>query len=155
MSYSNEIVEAVKTFFNEDDWHYEFDEENGIFSGGINIKSKLASVNFFLRVKEEDLINSTQIQIKAEESVRNNVGEYLTRVNYGLIFGCFEMDYQDGEIQYRMSASLAELQADCKKTMCVLLGLPCKMFERYGDGLLAVMFGMETPEEALANVRKK
>lgn len=30
-NYSNEIANVVKQFLTDDDWHYSFDEERGIF----------------------------------------------------------------------------------------------------------------------------
>ncbi|MCL4505190.1 MAG: YbjN domain-containing protein [Chloroflexi bacterium] len=36
---------------------------------------------------------------------RQVVAEYLTRVNYGLLLGNFEMDFEDGEVRCRTSAS--------------------------------------------------
>lgn len=34
--------------------------------------------------------------------------EFLTRANYGLVFGNFEMDMHDGEIRYKPSFRAAE-----------------------------------------------
>ena len=42
---------------------------------------------------------------KAPEARRAAVAEFITRVNYGMVLGNFEMDYSDGEIRYKTSAS--------------------------------------------------
>ena len=34
-NYSNEIANVVKQFLTDDDWHYSFDEERGIFDFGL------------------------------------------------------------------------------------------------------------------------
>ena len=41
--------------------------------------------------------------VKAPEEVRAAVAEYITRANYGLRIGNFEMDYTDGEVRYKSS----------------------------------------------------
>ncbi|MGL4597122.1 MAG: hypothetical protein ACRCYO_06330 [Bacteroidia bacterium] len=32
---------------------------------------------------------------------RNNIAEFITRVNYGSAFGSWEMDYKDGELRFK------------------------------------------------------
>ena len=149
MVYSAEIAEMVKEYFDQEDWHYDFHEEHGYFTGGVNIGGKLQSVNFALCIKDDYLVNYTSMNLRVEEASRKAVSEYLTRANYGLNLGCFEMDFSDGEVRYRSVAWKAELERDCSQAMAMVLLIPCKMFERYGNGLLAVMFGMKTPEEAV------
>lgn len=37
--YSNDLVNVVKKFLVDDDWHFSFDENTGIFDFGLRIKS--------------------------------------------------------------------------------------------------------------------
>ena len=37
---------------------------------------------------------------RGAEIKRQDIAEYLTRANYGMVMGNFEMDYSDGEIRY-------------------------------------------------------
>ena len=71
MTYSKEIVSLIKKFFAEDDWKYDFDEENGIFSGGISgISGKLQKVKWFIFVRKNSITTYTVLQINADEEVR-------------------------------------------------------------------------------------
>lgn len=150
MDYSTEIAALIKKFLDEDQWGYEFREDIGRFTGGINVKGKISSVRFSLMVKKNHLQAYIILPIRVEEKYRPVVAEYLTRANYGLIFGAFEMDFEDGEIRYRITVSESELKYDLQQAMWCALILPCRMVDRYGDGLLAVMFGMSSPEDAIA-----
>lgn len=147
--YSVEIVDFIKRFFEEDDWKYEWNDERGFFVGGINLHCKLGAVKFFLNVKDDVVVNTTTMEANVSEEKRLEVAEYLTRANYGMTRGGFEMDFNDGEVRFRFAASLADLRADYEEATRLLMLLPCAMFERYGDGLLTVMFGFATPEEAV------
>lgn len=44
-NYSNEIANVVKQFLTDDDWHYSFDEERGIFDFGLRVRSKIQNSN--------------------------------------------------------------------------------------------------------------
>lgn len=153
--YSAEAVALIKDFFEKDDWKYKFDEENGIFTGGVDIGNKLGSVSFYLLVKNDCVLNATTMKLRVSEAERLAVAEYITRANYVMTLGCFEMDFNDGEVRFRMTRSLNDLRADLNASARLLMLLPCAMFKKYGDGLLEVMFGMKTPEEACKEAEKE
>ena len=44
------IVDEIKNYFDSNDWKYEFDDENNVFSGGISVDGPLSSVSFFIFV---------------------------------------------------------------------------------------------------------
>ena len=84
----------------------------------------------------------------ADESERAAIMEYITRANYGLRIGNFELDVRDGEIRYK---TYLQMQSDVPPTKTVdrYISLSYLMLEKYGNGLLSVMFGVSTPEEAV------
>jgi hypothetical protein len=43
------------------------------------------------------------MESKVPANKRQTVAEYLTRANYGLVLGNFEMDFSDGEVRYKTS----------------------------------------------------
>ena len=153
--YSLEAVALIKDFFEKDDWKYKFDEESGIFTGGVDIGNKLGSVSFYLFVKDDCVLNATTMKLRVSEAERLAVAEYITRANYAMTLGCFEMDFNDGEVRFRMTRSLNDLRADLNASARLMMLLPCAMFKKYGDGLLEVMFGMKTPEEACKEAEKE
>ncbi len=46
----------------------------------------------------------TVFPVKAPEEKRGAVAAFLTRANYGLILGSFELDFDDGEIRFKVTA---------------------------------------------------
>lgn len=55
-TYSENIANAINTYLKEDDWHFSFDEQRGVFKFGLSLKSKLKKVNYLIDVKEDEYL---------------------------------------------------------------------------------------------------
>jgi hypothetical protein len=86
------------------------------------------------------------IQVPAPK--RAAVAEYLTRANWGLKIGNFEMDYSDGEVRYKTAM---DTDGTClnDELLGSMVFVNCAMMDRYLPGLMAVVFGDAIPEEAV------
>ena len=150
-NYNENIAAAIKKFFEDDDWHFDFNEDEGVFKCGLAVRGKLGDVQLVVTVGSNDFTCYHILRIKASEDVRAAVAEYITRANYGLKLGNFEMDFRDGEIRYKaydMTAESEEAPDEEVIRRCIYVG--GAMVSRYGDPLLKVMFGFAEPEEAVA-----
>ncbi len=87
----------------------------------------------------------------APEHVRAPMAELLTRINYGLSLGNFEMDFSDGEIRFKTSADLSGVE-DATTLVVGLLAPNFAAMDTYLPALEAVRDGRQSPEEALAAV---
>ena len=81
------------------------------------------------------------------------VAEYLTRANFGLRNGNFELDYSDGEIRYKTFVDCEDLLPSAA-VLRDAVTIPVDMFDRYGNGLMSVVLGVRTPEEAIQDAEK-
>ena len=68
-----------------------------------------------------------------------------------MIFGCFELDYDDGEIRFRISLNCND-GLPGPSVLEDLWDLPAMMAERYGNGIIAVSMGMLSAEEAIKRI---
>lgn len=160
-----DAVAAVRNMLEERDVHYTVDNVRDlfyVFSVGFNLShTKLSSANVKISVipskKNPELCNRiisyATIGIKADEDCLQEMAEFLHRANYGLAFGNFELDFDDGEIRYKMALNCVDAMpgADAVEDM---LYLPLSMFERYGDGILTVAMGLAEPEEAIQKIEE-
>lgn len=151
MAYSKEIANAVQQFFIDDDWKYDFDEENGVFRVGCNLQCKLGDTMIIVRIGETGFYSMAYIKIKAGEDVRKEVAEFITRANYGMKNGNFEMDFNDGELRYKSFNNCSGVLPSAAVIRDSLL-FPALTIDHYGDALLAVIFGMKSPQEAIEDV---
>lgn len=148
MDYSKQIANKLISYIEDKEYRYTFDRENGVIRMNFNCKGKLSSVRLLVDVRSCYFICYGCIDMKASEDHRKEVAEYLTRANYGLSFGNFELDMRDGEIRYKMTV-------DCDH--CILsdemissaLYIPIQSFERYGDELVKVIFGLTSAADAI------
>ncbi len=147
MPYSPIIANAVNAWLKEDDWKFSFNQDDGVFTFGLNLKCKLKHCSYTIHIKEKGFTVYAKIDIGAGDQLAT-VGEYLHRANYGLIHGNFELDPRDGEIRYKcyVPCGTRAPETDVVKDSVYI---PAVMIEKYGDPLAAVIFGMQTPEEAI------
>lgn len=145
------VRNAVEDFLTSDEWHYRYNEENETIVAGVNIKSKLKETELRIRIGDHRYIVYAYINIAADEDCRERVAEYIARANYGLTWGNFELDMRDGEIRYKYPVDFGD---DCDtipsdSIIARSIYIPCEMMQKYGDGLIAVMYDIKTPEEAI------
>jgi len=93
------------------------------------------------------VITDSPVKMPAER--RAAVAEYLMRANWDLNFGNFEMDWTDGEVNFRTSIP-ASANGVSIKAMTDLFYAPCGMMNHYLPGVLAVALANECPAKAAA-----
>lgn len=147
--YSEKIANAMKDYLEHDNWNYDFNEERGVFQTGISIDCKVKKIKILIAVEEEMLQVIAPIGMNADKDRINDVAEYITRANYGVKVGKFELDCNDGEIRYQLAVDCAGGMIPNEEILARSIRIPALMYQRYGDGLLEVMFGFSTPKDAV------
>ena len=143
-----EMVEVVKKFldggFDGDKWNYKVHNEVAFVGGIGGLDGKIDNLNFYIIVGDALVICYHTAPIKVPVEQRAAVSEFITRANYGLNNGNFEMDFNDGELRYKTTVSQNDLlrnDAMALRSMRILLMLGPSMWKRYGDNLVALLFG--------------
>lgn len=147
-SYSKLVADSVLSFFDDHKINYDFDEETGIIITNFPTRFKIGTLDFRIRFLADGYISHATARISADEASREKVAEYLTRANYGLRMGNFEMDFRDGEIRFKSFCRSGDIALNEDQITDSFL-LAIVQFDIYGDNLLAVLFGMKEPAEAI------
>lgn len=150
--YSNELANVVKKFLSEDDWNYSFDEDKGLFEFGLKIKTKLQKIDYFIDVKEDELLVYGIAPIGAEcddAEMMAQMAEFICRANYGIKNGGFELDFRDGEIRYK---SFVDCDAIVPSTEVIENSVHCiaAMYKRYSRGIVDIIFAGSSAKKAIA-----
>jgi hypothetical protein len=87
--------------------------------------------------------------VSAEPDGRDEVARFITRANYGLMIGDFEMDYDDGQIQFRSSVDFEGVGLSDKLAANVILPASAAV-DRFAEGLMDVLAGRKSAEEAIS-----
>jgi hypothetical protein len=143
--------EVLGTFLEEDGWHPQRVGEQTIyrvFFGGENGDLRCyAKVD----VNLELFLFYALAPIKVPDEKRLIVAEYLTRANYGLRIGKFELDFNDGEVRYKSSLDF-EGETLSHAWLQHAIYPAVQTMDRYLPGLMNVLYGGVSPAEAVAEI---
>lgn len=114
----------------------------------MNSGSALQKCSFFFDKTGDVLQIRIQYPVMVKEKFRPLAMEFITRANYGLVIGNFEMDCADGEVRYHIS-HLMENGCLEDETIKRLFGTGMGTADRYFPALMRVLFGGESPEDAV------
>ena len=145
------IYDVMETFFKTDDWPATKLENQPAMS--MNFQGQNGRWSCYARVEEEKqiILFYSYCPVKAPEDKRPILADFLTRANYGLYIGNFEMDYNDGEVRFKTSLDVEgdELSdALMKRIVYDNVGV----MDKYLPGVMSVIYGGASPTEAIAKV---
>lgn len=141
------MYDAMIAFFEEDDWRYEEMPDRHCLRLGF--AGKNANFMCFAEAHEaiETFVFYSVYPLKAPENKRQSVAEYLTRANYGLFVGNFELDFRDGEIRFKTSVDVED--ADLAPLLKRLVYSNVVMADKYFHGLMQVIYSDMEPKLAV------
>ncbi len=139
---------TVGEFLREDGWYPQQLEELTIYRVYFRGDNGELVCYAQVRVDLEQFIFYAVLPIRVPEEKRDAVAEYITRANYGLRIGNFEMDYSDGEVRYKSSLDFEGEELTYNLIRNAIYPA-VRTADRYLPGLIWVAYGSKTPEEAI------
>jgi hypothetical protein len=151
---SDTLLSQIITFFTEDDWSFTklqgesalrmaFEGENGEWACYAKA-----------REEQEQFIFYSICPIAAPEDQRSAIAEFLTRANYGMTIGNFELDYTDGEIRYKTSIDV-EGEKLTSALIKRLVYTNVAMMDEYLPGIHAMIKEGLSAEAAIQTIEAK
>ena len=146
-----QIFNLLIEFFEEDEWDFQWTAGTPILSMGFQGMNGSWLCYAQAREPEEQVIFYSDLAINVPPDKRLKIAEFITRVNYGMVIGNFEMDFEDGEVRYKTSLDIegAELTAAMIRQ---LVYANLVITDRYLPGIMQVMYSNISPEAALDNI---
>ncbi len=126
-NYSMNIANAVCDFLNEDDWHFSFDERRGIFKFRLRLKGKLKKVNYIVDIKDDEYLVYAISPLGADED--------------------------DGEVRFKVHV-LCEGVTPTAEMVKRSIYCPAMMFDRYGSGIVDIIFNGTSGKTAVEKCEK-
>ena len=148
---SDQLFESMRRFFEVEDW--KFAEIEGQTALRLGCTGENGEWTCYAQIKEDPgrFIFYSVLSVKAPENKRNSVAEFMTRANYGMVLGNFEMDFEDGEVRYKTSAYLEDFQPT-KDFFHTLVYTNLLVMDKYLPGIMSVIYAGMSPEQAIAHV---
>lgn len=106
------ILDAAKAFFETDGWPYEEADEMPVLRTGFRTDAEAFEVFLQEREEEEQVLVYAMVPFEVPTNRTTAVVDYMTRANFGLVLGAFEMDLDDGEARFRTSMDLEGVDAN-------------------------------------------
>ena len=155
MAYSQPIADVLRVFFVLSNIDAGFEEQAGcgVFTFRTKLHCRMQTAQMTVLVREDNFSTLTAIPLAADKNSRLAVAEYLTRVNFNMRNGNFELDMETGEIRFKTYVHVGGGRPDRGATRLAVM-LPFLMLDRFGDGLLEVLFGFKSPREAFESVQR-
>lgn len=147
----NQIFNTIIEFFETDEWQFNWLEGTSMLSMGFTGKNGKWTCYAQAREDQEQLVFYSVCPINAPEDRRHQIAEFITRANYGMIIGNFELDFNDGEIRYKTSV---DVEGDSLTIALVkqLVYANVIIMDRYLPGLMRVIYSDSTPAEEIEKI---
>jgi hypothetical protein len=148
---SQNIFEAMVKFFTKDDWQYTKIQGEPTLQMAFSGNNGRCNCYAKAREQQQQFVFYSICPFKVEEDKILNIAEFITRANYGMIIGNFELDFNDGEIRYKTSIDVegGKLSFTLIKNMVYA---NVTMMDEYLPGIINVVENKMTPIEAINQI---
>lgn len=152
-TYSKEIANAIHHHLKDNTFKYQFDADRGVFNFLVGITGKAKTLIYHIYVSEHGFTANARFPLgpaASDEACMNTMARFLHRVNYSLRNGNFELDMNDGEINYKVHCSCRGLVAPSDEMIAESITCPNAMFDKYESGIMGILFSGMSDQEAEA-----
>ena len=142
-----QIVDALRDWLDNDDWHYEYDAKNHVIRAGVTLDCKLRNARVFIPVREEgSYIVNIVSPISGDPKNIDELVKYVAMANYGLVNGNFDIDVKDGGLRYKTYVNCRGLEKLPDEIIKDSIFAGWCLMEQYGDGIAALAMGFSDAE---------
>lgn len=147
------IHKAVREFLTTDEWNPLPVEETNDFRTSYQGDNGTWTVYAAILEDREEFAFYSIMPDNVPEDRRAAVAEFITRANFGMYIGNFELDWSDGEVRFKTSIDVegGDLTATMIKNLTYLNVLT---MDRYYPGLHKVAFEGADPAAAVAEIEQ-
>lgn len=146
-------LQAVAAFFTEDGWSFEQMPERPILR--LPFQGKGGRWNCYAQIRVtrdvEQILFYSVLPLNVPADKLPAIAEFITRANYGMALGNFELDFNDGEVRYKTSVDVTDAEIT-GNLLRPLIYTNVLMMDKYMSGLMAVVYADMSPEQAVREI---
>ena len=145
------IFDTTLAFFNGDGWPVQVLEEDQVI--GTQFRGENDQWNCFVEANQEknQLVFYSVCRTNVPTEKRQSMAEFLTRANFGLIIGNFEMDYRDGQVRYKTSLDVEDTTVS-ETLVRNMVYANVTLMGHYLPGVMKVIYSNLTPLQILEEI---
>ncbi len=145
------ILDTARQFLEKDDWPVSMVEGRTVVKTGFEGKNGQFTCYAQERKEQEQFVFYSIFPVRTPENKFSEVAEFITRANYGMIIGNFELDYGDGEIRYKTSVDVEDTDFNEPLVRHMAYANVLTM-DKYFPGLMRVLYAGINPVSAIEEV---
>ena len=142
------ILTKLKTFFEEDNWDLHQIPDSTVLTMGFKGINGQWICYAQAREIEEQFVFYSVLPVSVPQKLRQKFAEFITRVNYGMVIGNFEMDFEDGEIRYKTSVDIEDSELS-NGMIRQLVYANLVITDQYLPGVMRIIYSDEQPVDVL------
>ena len=149
------LLLRVMEYLEEDNWKYQRMDDKEVLL--MFFRGEEATFRCIVQVDAEQghIFFYSALESYVPSHRRDDVALFLTRANYGMRVGNFEMDLDDGEIRFKTNLVLTEEEDFPQEVLGRMIYLNLAMMNRYYPGVMRVSYADTSPEQAIAEIEGK
>ena len=146
--------DSIVEFFQKDNWPFSEMEGKTILRTGFSGKNGKWTCFAQARENQSQFIFYSVSPNAAPQDKIPAAVEFITRANYGLVIGNFEMDLADGEIRYKTSIDVEGDELSFALIRQTVYANVMTM-NKYLPGLMSVLYANVAPAQAIAQIEEQ
>jgi len=123
-----------------------------VLSLGIGLENGRCDAYVDMRIQDNQVIVLTVCPTIIPENKRERASEFITRANANLIIGCFDLNFNSGQIRYKSNYIFDETSEKPEEIFMKHLYTTFNMMDKYLPGIMSVVFGNSLPNDALSQI---
>lgn len=149
-------IDAVEKYLKENDWKFQKVEleKSLCFLAAFEGKNGTYQIYWNCKYEEEHesyLSIMVLFPIKIVDEKRLSIAEFLTRANYNMIHGNFEMDMDDGDVRFRTSIPVKHFELPYE-TVGFLTSLSIMTMDNYCLGIHELLYSDKSPKGIIEKI---
>ena len=123
-----------------------------VYKIGMQLENGRVDTFVDIRLEDNQVIIQTIFPNNIPLHHRDRIANFITRANYGLIIGNFEMDYKDGELKYKSAYLYDDTYPNPEIIFMRNLFTSFNMVDKYVPGVMSVVYANISPENAINQI---
>ena len=146
-----QIIDTVASFLQGDGWNFETLQQVKALVTHFYCESGQLKCHAFELEKDGILLFYSISPIKVPEKKRQAVAYFLSRLNYGIAIGNFELNLTDGDIRFKTSIQVQDDRLSLALVKNLIYTNVITMNE-YLPSIMSTVHGDVPPEQTLADM---
>lgn len=142
------LIETVCQYLDDEHWAYSLVAAKSM--AYFDVSGAKGTLSCVLLADEELQCLSllTQLGVTVPAIKRLRMADYIARVNYSLLLGCFELSVESGDLRFRISMPLAG-SALSRQQLRDTIATSIYTVDRYYTGVMMLVYRNATASEAM------